>query len=1204
MNMEVEPSFVPQRMVLRVWSWVSQILFALFTLLLIIWFTLFTLEMARGSVWDEALRYSFRASGSYLGNLIHGDWGSSTSFRGGKVAVPVREILPTMLGNSLGLLGIALGLALLLGVVIGYIWARRRHSALFSVVSITLSLAGISLPAFFLAMLLQLAVIHANREWGLRTFPVAGYGWDTRLILPSLVLAARPLAQISRVTGLALSELLEQDYVRMARAKGLSAGRIFWRHVLPLAAMPILTSLVSSLRFSLASLPVVELFFGWPGVGYNLLRAIARGDDALVVGLVLSLGALFIVIDGLLRALISRLDPRLSASATRLVMTRQTVWETLRQWGEDILAGIRESMLVRWLMRRVARGDAGHKTEPTRELGGLIRRKGADDADPGGEAAHQRLRRWRWAISGNVPLWIGTVILLGLTAVVIWGPSLAPHSPYQHVSLRLIEGRFQGPPFPPSEEFPWGTDVLGRDVMSLVLVGAGRTLTLALAITAARVLVGLLLGMIAGWNAGGPADRLIRATAEIIAAYPSLILAMLLILALGIRRGLIVFVVALTVVGWGEVMLFVRGQVQSLRPMAFIESAVALGLRIPRVWLSHILPNLASSLIALAALEMGGTMLLLAELGFVGIFLNGGATAELFPDMPPYLYSDVPEWASMLSNVRLYARSYPWTAIYPAVAFFLTIWGFNLFGEGLRVFLEHVRFSFTRVLNRYTLAGILLVVLAVTWARENIGPWRFFREYAGAFQAERARGDIAFLADEAMQGRRLDSPQLTMAAEYIADQFAAAGLNTAGENLTYFSQRYRQFASYQSPPSLSLSWDGTTWQALVPYQDFAPYPSLFFRSGELGGEVVFVAGGGLQGERVGSGPLRFPLLEKAGLRRSVLMVREEDFLESPLGDWSMVTGTGVLVIAEDDSRLRTYLLPSAAEGPGRWPVFWISREVASRILAHAGRDLSELSRRAESLGAGELLVIPTGVLAQGTLDLVKHERVPVQDVIALWPGASPQEDQNLILVMAPYDGLGVGPSGEVFAGANGGASGVAVMLEILRSWKEMGYEPAKSVMFAAFVQGGYPYGQAPEQPLNPLDLVTARPAHANAWNVEAIIYLDALAGPASGLQVHTAGYERQAKLFQRAGRSVGVPVHLYAGEWKLEALFSASSPYARQRRLFAPPNVPILWVYSQGSEGVVGTMDDTLANINIQALEQAGKALSMALMTMASAHMY
>ena len=145
-----------------------------------------------------------------------------------------------------------------------------------------------------------------------------------------------------------------------------------------------------------------------------------------------------------------------------------------------------------------------------------------------------------------------------------------------------------------------------------------------------------------------------------------------------------VFVVALCFVGWGEVMQFVRGQVMAIRPKAYIESAVAVGLRTPRILLSHVLPNLLPALIALAALEMSAVLMLLGELGFVGIFIGGGAFAELDVAGAPYHYSDVPEWGALLSNVRLYSRSYPWTAFYPALAFFVAILGFNLFGEGLR----------------------------------------------------------------------------------------------------------------------------------------------------------------------------------------------------------------------------------------------------------------------------------------------------------------------------------------------------------------------------------------------------------------------------------------------------------------------------------------------------------------------------------------
>ncbi len=176
---------------------------------------------------------------------------------------------------------------------------------------------------------------------------------------------------------------------------------------------------------------------------------------------------------------------------------------------------------------------------------------------------------------------------------------------------------------------PGGLTPSGRDLMSLILVGAQQTLLLAILAVVARTIVGVVLGAVAGWMEGTVIDRLILSAAEIIAAFPTLLLTMIIILAIGIRQGLLPFILALCFVGWGEIMQFVRGEVISIRPEPFIESAFSVGARTPRIIARHILPNLFSALISIIALEMGAVLMVLGELGFINIFIGGGAIIEL-----------------------------------------------------------------------------------------------------------------------------------------------------------------------------------------------------------------------------------------------------------------------------------------------------------------------------------------------------------------------------------------------------------------------------------------------------------------------------------------------------------------------------------------------------------------------------------------------
>lgn len=193
-------------------------------------------------------------------------------------SIPIAEVITTTLPRSLGLLAAALLIAVVLGSSVGLLAAlhrRRRGSLIFLLVSIV----GVSVPSFFAAFLLQSVVIRLTRMCGRPFLPVGGFGWDAHMVLPALVLAARPIAQIARITFVKLGEVLEQDFVRTAYSKGLTPHKVLFSHALRNASISILTTTGVSLRFCLCSLPVVEYFFGWPGVGFTLLKTIAHQDD-------------------------------------------------------------------------------------------------------------------------------------------------------------------------------------------------------------------------------------------------------------------------------------------------------------------------------------------------------------------------------------------------------------------------------------------------------------------------------------------------------------------------------------------------------------------------------------------------------------------------------------------------------------------------------------------------------------------------------------------------------------------------------------------------------------------------------------------------------------------------------------------------------------------------------------------------------------
>lgn len=289
--------------------------FIVIVALAIIFFVFVGMRMARNSAVAlpdyDVLRHAraaVRETRQYVEQVVHGDFGI---VRQGRRNVEVREILRETYPKSLGLLGASLLLALVLGLIAGTLAALRQHSP-FSFLILTLTVLGISTPTFFAAMLLQIANIKSLQMFQFRLAFTAGFGWDWRhMLFPSLVLAARPLAYITRVAFVTLSTVLREDYIRTAWAKGLSPRQVLNGHALRNAAVPVLTAAGISLRFSLGSLPVVEYFFDWPGLGNRLLEAIRAGQTNVVVTLALALGLTFLGINLLLDIAYRFIDPRL-----------------------------------------------------------------------------------------------------------------------------------------------------------------------------------------------------------------------------------------------------------------------------------------------------------------------------------------------------------------------------------------------------------------------------------------------------------------------------------------------------------------------------------------------------------------------------------------------------------------------------------------------------------------------------------------------------------------------------------------------------------------------------------------------------------------------------------------------------------------------------------------------------------------------------
>ena len=222
---------------------------------------------------------------------------------------------------------------------------------------------------------------------------------------------------------------------------------------------------------------------------------------------------------------------------------------------------------------------------------------------------------------------------------------------------------------PPSSNHPFGTDEVGRDIYSRVIMGTRLSFQIGLIIIFIAMGIGVPLGIIAGY-VGGWLNEIIMRVTDIFLSIPGLLLALAIVGALG--PGIKNAMLALSIVWWPGYVRLVQGKTLSLREESFVEGAKSIGASKLRVIFSHILPNCTSPIIVKASMDMGMAILFAANLGFIGV----GA-------QPP-----IPEWGAMISTGRNYLPDHWWMATFPGMAILITVLGFNLLGDGLRDVLD------------------------------------------------------------------------------------------------------------------------------------------------------------------------------------------------------------------------------------------------------------------------------------------------------------------------------------------------------------------------------------------------------------------------------------------------------------------------------------------------------------------------------------
>ncbi|QIG48589.1 ABC transporter permease [Nordella sp. HKS 07] len=260
------------------------------------------------------------------------------------------------------------------------------------------------------------------------------------------------------------------------------------------------------------------------------------------------------------------------------------------------------------------------------------------------------------------------VALFGLAVIVIvvlaalLAPVVAPYDP----SEQFFDGlTLEGAPLPPNERFLFGTDTNGRDQLSRLLYGARTSLLIGLVANGIAVLIGTLLGVVAGYTRGFVGAAIMRFT-DLMMAFPPLLLAIALTAIL--KPGLSIVIVVIALVNWVQIARVIYTETTSLAEREYIEAARALGASGPRILFRHLIPHLVPTIIVYATLGIATTVLLEAMLSFLGRGVQ-----------PP-----TPAWGMMIFESQSYFLNAPWLVFIPGAAILIVALAFNLAGDGLR----------------------------------------------------------------------------------------------------------------------------------------------------------------------------------------------------------------------------------------------------------------------------------------------------------------------------------------------------------------------------------------------------------------------------------------------------------------------------------------------------------------------------------------
>ena len=688
---------------------------------------------------------------TYINNLLHGEWGYSQT-----INQPVSDAIVMKFAATLELSLLAFAVAVLTALPLG-IFSSVKHNRWEDHWIRLFALFGSAVPIFWFALILKYFLAF---QWGDATQLPLGYRYDAilwdledpieqrtglllvdallagswihfkdalmHMLLPATTLAYASMATTIRLMRGSMLDVLEQDYVRTARAKGLPEHKVVVNHAARNAMIPTVTLLGLAFGGLLNGSVLTETVWQWPGLGLWAITAMRNLDTAAILGYTLFAGMLYVLANLVVDVAYAWLDPRVELSgdvglaewviAGMAILLVGVTWISvdlglglgklllyalllgalaglgwrLRRDRADFLAQLREYLWVPLLaggtVLAVVGIFRGYATEMVLLFVlFLLARLALNWRDFVAEIPPRRaeLRRMAYQLRRNPLALLGLFIALAILLVALMAPFLAPLEPGQRDADRMVEHfEFNHDLQPPcywsctgergeADGYILGSTSKGYDIWYGIIWGSRTSLDVALKVVISGTFIAVVLGVISGYY-GGRVDEIMMRITDVFLAIPGLILA-LAIVAVTNNPSIEYLMYALIIVWWPGFTRIVRAQALTIRNLPYVEAARAAGASDFRIIFRHVLPNCLTPVVIAATMDMGSIVLVLAGLGFLGF--GGGP--------------DLAEWGKLVGYGQEHLLAGDWWAFFfPGLAIALWAMAFYLLGDGLRDILD------------------------------------------------------------------------------------------------------------------------------------------------------------------------------------------------------------------------------------------------------------------------------------------------------------------------------------------------------------------------------------------------------------------------------------------------------------------------------------------------------------------------------------